>query len=83
MKPRRHAVRAAAALAVALAMQPAQAGTGISCTLSATSLTFGVYVPFALSPNDVTATITVNCVATGSSSATLQGTISLTSTSIP
>jgi spore coat protein U-like protein len=86
MKPRRPAERTllgipAAVLLAALATRPAQAGNGISCTLSATSLTFGVYVPFSVSPDEVTATITVNCVATGSSSATLQGTISLTSTS--
>jgi spore coat protein U-like protein len=64
----------------ALAAEPARA-SGITCSLAATSLVFGEYVPFYSSPTDVTATVTVNCTATGSATVPLTGSISLSSTS--
>ncbi len=86
MKPRRHTAQdrsgilVAAMLVGALAAAPAHAG-GISCSLTATPLGFGEYVPFSSTPDDVTATITVTCTATGGTAVPLQGSISLTSTS--
>jgi spore coat protein U domain-containing protein, fimbrial subunit CupE1/2/3/6 len=76
----RAGIRAAATLLGALAATPARADSGITCSVSATSLSFGNYVPFAAVATDVNATITVNCSATGSSTVPLSGTISLTST---
>lgn len=87
MKPRRSTGRdrtaillAVATLLGALARTPARADGGITCSVSATSLSFGNYVPFSSVPTDANATITVNCSATGSSTVPLSGTISLTST---
>jgi spore coat protein U-like protein len=87
MKRQRHTgldrfgVLVAATLVGALAAAPAHASGGVSCSISTTSLAFGGYVPFSTVPTDVTATITVSCTATGGTTGTLLGTISLTSTS--
>jgi len=87
MKPRRHTgqsrpgILLAATLLKALAAAPAYASGAVSCSLVATPLVFGIYVPFSTSPDDVTATITVTCTATGSTTVPLAGAISLTSVS--
>lgn len=87
MKPRRHTRRdrsgilLAVALLGALAAPPAHSSGGVSCNLAATSLAFGHYVPSSGTPDDVTATITVTCTATGSSTVPLLGAISLTGVS--
>jgi spore coat protein U-like protein len=86
MKPLRHIGQGRSGILVvvtfigALAAWPAHA-SGSSCSLAATSLVFNEYVPFDSSPTDVTATITVNCTATGSTTVPLTGSISLSSTS--
>ncbi len=87
MKRRRHTRRdqsgilAAALLLGTLAAAPADAAGTASCSLSATTLVFGNYLPFSSVPTDVTATITVNCTATGSTTVPIAGSISLTSVS--
>lgn len=68
-----HALIALALLAVAA---PANAG-GANCVISTTALAFGQYVPSRNAPADFTATLTLACTATGASSATFEGTISL------
>jgi spore coat protein U-like protein len=86
MKPLRHigqgrfGILAVVTFIGALAAGPAHA-SGSSCSLAATSLVFSEYVPFDSSPTDVTATITVSCTATGSTTVPLTGSISLSSTS--
>jgi spore coat protein U-like protein len=55
----------------------ALAGGAVSCSLVATPLAFGQYVPFSNLPDDFTATITVTCTATGTTAVPLQGSISL------
>ncbi|MGA3400439.1 MAG: spore coat U domain-containing protein [Acetobacteraceae bacterium] len=77
----RRGIMAAAMLLGALAAVPAQASGGASCSLTATPLGFGDYVPFSSMPDDVTATITVTCTATGGTTVPVQGSISLTSVS--
>jgi len=87
MKPRRRtgpdrfAILATALLLGVLAAAPAHASSGVSCSISATSFAFGGYLPFSTVPTEVTATITVSCTATGGTTGTLAGTISLASTS--
>jgi spore coat protein U-like protein len=61
----------------ALAPMPANAGGGAGCSLSATPLAFGKYVPSSGSPSDFTATITVTCTASGATPGPVHGTISL------
>jgi spore coat protein U-like protein len=56
---------------------PAHAGGGVSCSLSATPLAFGKYVPSSGSPSDFTATITVTCTASGTTPVPIHGIISL------
>jgi spore coat protein U-like protein len=86
MKPRRHIgqhrcdMLVVATLLAALTVAPAHAA-GLTCSLAATSLVFGIYAPASTVADDVTATITVSCTATGTSSVSLQGAISLTSVS--
>jgi spore coat protein U-like protein len=86
MTPHRHTVRDRFGILVVvtllgvLATVPAHA-QGATCSLAATALTFGNYVPFSSTPTDITATITVNCSATGSSTVPISGTLGLTSTS--
>jgi spore coat protein U-like protein len=60
---------------------PAHAGGGAGCSLSATPLAFGKYVPSSGSPSDFTATITVTCTASGATPVPIHGTISLLSAS--
>jgi spore coat protein U-like protein len=76
----RSAILAAMTFIGALALAPAHAGAALSCSLSATSLAFNNYLPASTTPDDINATITVNCTATGAA-ATLSGAISLTSSS--
>lgn len=86
MTPRRHTGRDRSAILVAvtllgaLATAPAHAQSA-TCSLTATALMFGSYVPFSSVPTDVNATVTVNCSTTGPSTVPIAGTISLTSTS--
>jgi spore coat protein U-like protein len=70
-------------LLAALAPSSADAGGGASCSLSATPLAFGKYVPSSGSPSDFTATISVTCTASGTISIPIHGTISLTGTGGP
>jgi spore coat protein U-like protein len=55
----------------------ALAGGAVSCSVAATPLEFGQYVPFSSIPDDFTATITVTCTAIGATAVPLQGSISL------
>jgi len=74
----RHWPRAAAALVCSmLSVAPALADGGASCTMTATPLAFGAYLPSDSQPTDFTATITVTCTATGSATVAVQGSISL------
>lgn len=59
------------------AATPANAAGGAACTLSATSLVFGQYVPSRGGPSDFTATLHISCTASGTSSAIVEGTIGL------
>ena len=68
---------AAAVSAVSAGAAPAGAAGRAACTMSTTSLVFGQYVPSRDGPTDFTATITVTCAATGTSSAAVEGTIGL------
>jgi spore coat protein U-like protein len=61
----------------AAAVGSALAGGAVSCSLVATPLAFGQYVPSSTVPDDFTATITVTCTATGAITVPLQGSISL------
>jgi spore coat protein U-like protein len=64
-------------LAAAPTPAPANAVGGASCSVSATSLAFGNYVPASSSPTDFTATITVTCTASGVTPAAIAGTVNL------
>ena len=55
----------------------ALANGAVSCSLAATPLAFGQYVPFSNLPDDFTATITVTCTSTGAATVPLQGSMSL------
>ena len=68
---------AAAVSGVLAGAAPASAAGRAACTMSTTSLVFGQYVPSRDGPTDFTATITVTCAATGTSSAAVEGTIGL------
>jgi spore coat protein U-like protein len=59
------------------AWQPACAAVTFSCTVSASSLAFGVYPAYSASPVATTGTFMVTCTATGTGSATVAGTLSL------
>jgi spore coat protein U-like protein len=78
--PARHGLLPAIALLWELAAATARAAGGASCSLAATPLAFGPYVPFSSAPTDFTATITVTCTAIGVAAVPLQGTIALTGT---
>jgi spore coat protein U-like protein len=67
----------------ALAPAPARAGAAASCSLAATPLAFGKYVPSTISPPDFTATITLTCTVSGTTPVPIHGTISLTGTGGP
>jgi spore coat protein U-like protein len=67
-------------LVAALYAVPAHA-SGVNCSLAATSLAFGQYVPFSSLSDDVTATITVTCNTTSATPVSISATISLTSVS--
>jgi spore coat protein U-like protein len=67
----------------ALAPIAAHAGGGAGCSLSATPLAFGTYVPSSSSPSDLTATITVTCTASGATPLPIHGTIGLLGASGP
>jgi spore coat protein U-like protein len=67
----------------ALAPMPAYAGGGAGCSLSATPLAFGKYLPSSGSPSDFTASITVTCTASGAAPVPIHGTISLLGASGP
>jgi spore coat protein U-like protein len=73
---RRGVLTAFAVLALSCAT-PAYAGGGANCTLSATPLSFGKYVPFSGSPADFTATVTVTCTASSATPVAINGTIGL------
>jgi spore coat protein U-like protein len=49
------------ALALAAPLAPAAGAVQPSCTVSATPVTFGIYVPTSASPTDSTGTVTVDC----------------------
>jgi spore coat protein U-like protein len=61
----------------ALAAGPARASGGANCSVSATPLAFGKYVPTSTSPADFTATISVTCTTSGPTPAAIRGTIAL------
>ena len=75
--PRRLAWRSALGLVAAGAAATAQAAGSSRCTLSATPLVFGQYVPSRNMPSDFTATLQLTCVASGTASANVEGTIGL------
>jgi spore coat protein U-like protein len=60
-----------------VAWQPASAAVTFSCTVSASALAFGVYPANSAAPVTATGTFTVSCTATGAGSATVSGTLSL------
>jgi spore coat protein U-like protein len=60
-----------------LAGRPAAAAVTFTCTVSASSLAFGVYPANSAAPVTATGTFMVTCTATGSGSATVSGTLSL------
>jgi spore coat protein U-like protein len=62
----------------ALSSVPARAAGDTSCSLFATPLAFGKYVPSSSAPSDFTATITLTCTASGTAPVPIQGTIALT-----
>lgn len=64
-------------LALALFAAPATAAGDASCVTSASALAFGHYVASRDASSDFTATLTVDCTATGDSSVTIEGSISL------
>ena len=67
-----------AALCLLLAMQTvAQAAVSFSCTVSATSIAFGIYNPLSSSGDAAVGSWTVTCNAIGSGSATVAGTLTL------
>ena len=73
------AIRLLAPLALASAAipAPAVAAGGVRCVMTATPLSFGRFVPTRDMAADFTATITLTCSATGSSTASVEGTIAL------
>jgi spore coat protein U-like protein len=73
----RSGILAVATLFSVAAADPALAGGVVSCSLAATPLAFGQYVPFSNLPDDFTATITVTCTTTGATAVPLQGSISM------
>jgi spore coat protein U-like protein len=76
-RPRTRDCLTALVVLAALAPAPARAGGGINCSLSATPLAFGKYVPSANSPSDFTATISLTCTTSGPAPAPIHGTIAL------
>jgi spore coat protein U-like protein len=67
----------AGALWAVLAVATAHAAGGLSCSVAATPLAFGAYVPLSSFPDDFTATISVTCTTTGSAAVPVQGSIAL------
>jgi len=56
---------------------PAQASGNVSCSISATGLVFGQYVPSRNGTSDLTATVQVTCTTSGEAPVPVQGSISL------
>lgn len=77
-KLRRPGAVMALTVLAALAAAPARAAGGASCAVSATPLAFGRYMPAWALPDDLNATITVTCTASGSTPVPIRGTIALT-----
>ena len=50
---------------------------GVVCTVTATALMFGVYIPYRTSPTDSTATLKVTCTTSGTAEAQVSGSIAL------
>jgi len=63
-------------LALGFGMQ-ARSTVSFSCTVSATGINFGVYNPLSATGDSAAGSWTVNCTATGSGSATVSGTLSM------
>ncbi len=74
---RRLGWRIALGLLAASAAATANAAGSARCTLSATPLIFGQYVPSRNLPSDFTATLQLTCVASGTATANVEGTIGL------
>ena len=66
-----------ACIAGAIHPAPARAAGGAVCSVSATPLVFGQYVPARGGSSDFTATVTVTCTGSGAGAATVEGTIGL------
>jgi spore coat protein U-like protein len=66
-----------ALIVAVIAPASARAAGGASCSLSATPLAFGNYVPASSSPTDFTATITITCTASGTTPVPISGTLNL------
>jgi spore coat protein U-like protein len=58
---------------------PARAAVSFSCTVSATGINFGVYNPLSPTGNAASGSWTVTCTAVGTGSATVAGTLFLSS----
>jgi spore coat protein U-like protein len=75
--PDRCGILATAVLLVVLTPQLSVAAGGASCSLTATPLVFGNYVPFSSRPADFTATVTVTCTTSGAAPVPLQASIAV------
>ncbi|MEJ0047459.1 MAG: spore coat U domain-containing protein [Rhodospirillales bacterium] len=64
-------------LLVTLAPAVARGAGRAACSLTATPLVFGNYVPFSNAPVDFTATLSLVCTASGTTEVALSGTIGL------
>jgi spore coat protein U-like protein len=62
---------------ISLQPAPAQASGNVSCSISATGLVFGQYVPSRNGTSDLTATVQVTCTSSGEAPVAVQGSISL------
>lgn len=77
-RPDWRAATMALALLTALLPTPAGAVGDVSCSISATPLAFGRYVPYAGFPSDFTTTISLICTTSGSTPVAFRGTVTLT-----
>jgi spore coat protein U-like protein len=66
------------ALCLALGFSmPARAAVSFSCTVSATGINFGIYNPLSTTGDSAAGSWTVTCTAAGTGSATVSGTLSM------
>lgn len=66
-----------AAASYLLAFNPALARSDVTCSISATALAFGQYVPSRNEASDLTATVVVTCFTSGEEPVPVEGSIAL------